>query len=250
MLLNKLINKKYSKTLPITAMGIILLLQFQNCGQSFQGEENFSSLSGASAIDQIHSDYMHGTEVEREQEKAIELSKSLMDRLTLHSFFVDIFGPNAANLTTMKRIKNEKAIFGGPCSIYDNFKSTRAGNKVDADAIACANSDTANNLAAPIQPSANVLQQALVNNICAESVANATTYKYIASQLKENQNVAVAANTPDNVAKLFSLFYRNKPLPELRLIESLQMLVGFPATDNGWKAAILTTCVSNHWQSL
>lgn len=247
-------TKFYVRTLPLVAGSVILVMQFQNCAQNLQGEDVFSSMSNASTIDQLHEDYSHGTDIPKEPEKALEVTKSMMDRMTLYSFFLDTMGPDAAALKSLKRLKTEKAIFGGPCSVYNNFKSARAGLKIDPDATPCANKETATDLAAPAQPSGNVLQQALINDVCTEAVADSTvgkkTYKYLAAQLKEKASVAVPANTPENALKLFSLFYRGKPLPPPQLVESLQFLVGYPATDDGWKTAILTTCVSSHWQAL
>lgn len=244
------LKKNYRKILLTTAMAIVLVVQFQNCAQNLEGEQEFASLTNASTIDQLHRDYTHGDDVPTEPQKALEISTLLMDRMTIYTFFMDILGPEAAKLNGMKRILIEKAVFGGPCSVYDNFKSQRAGGKTDSEATACSNSENASNLAAPIEPNANVLHQALVNQVCQEAIANAKTYKYVADQIKGTAAAGVAENSPQNVLRLFSLFYRGKPAPDSQVIESLQFLVGYPATDNGWKLAFLTTCVSSHWQAL
>lgn len=234
----------------INFIGLIVAavsMSFLSCTPKAQ-DDIFSSIGKAPAIDQPH-------EPPPAAEKALEVSKSLMDRSMMYSFFIDIFGPSAIGtpgLKTLKLIKDEKAILAGPCSLYETFKSVGDTGvlSTDAKSINCPNSDTATGLAAPIQPAANVLHQAMINNVCTEAIDYASTYNYLMAQLKENPSVTVATNSSENVLKLFNLFYRGKPQPEAPLIDSLRFLVGFPASDAGWKTAILTTCVSSHWQAL
>lgn len=239
-------KNKFVNCLLVAVPVLVLITMFQNCSASQQAQDNFSNMISAPTVDQIHRDPTAVTD------KVSEVPQSFMDRLTLYSLFADIFGPNSTQLVSLNQIKNERNILGGPCSIYDNFNSVKDTGMVsmDSKAITCANTETSNTLAAPIQPAANVLHQALITNICNEAITNANTYKYMSAQLKENAQVLVPANTPENILKLFSLFYRGKPMPEPQLIESLSYLIGQPATDSSWKTAILITCVSSHWQSL
>ncbi len=229
----------------------IALVYFQNCAPSLNKETILSSLDMASEIDQIHRDADHGTTIPSASKPALEQSKSLLDRQMLFALFVDIFGSEApAKLSALRVLKSERALFGGACSIYDNFNSVRAGLKKDPEAEDCANLDTPSNLSAPLNPSGNVLHQAIINDICQQAVSNTVTYNYILSQLKEDLTKPLPMNSSENALKLFRLFYRAKPNPENSLIESLQNLIGTPATDAGWRLAISTTCVSSEWQAL
>lgn len=230
---------------------VIGLMYFQNCAPSLNKETILASLDTASEINQIHRDADHGTTIPISDKPALEQSKSLLDRQMLYALFIDIFGSNAAvNLSALRVLKSERALFGIGCSIYDNFNSVRAGLKKDSEAEDCANSDTPSNLSAPLNPSGNVLHQAVINDICQQAVSNTVTYNYILSQLKEDLTKPLPMNSSENALKLFRLFYRAKPNPENSLIESLQNLIGTPATDAGWRLAISTTCVSSEWQAL
>lgn len=224
------------------------MVHFQNCAPASKEESVLDSISNADTIDQIHKDNDH--DVVTEEKVALEVSKSLLDRSMVYSLFIDIFGPDAAAIAALNQLRAERAVFGGPCSIYENFKSARAGFKMDSEAENCANSETANNLNAPVNPVGNVLQQALINDVCQQMAMNTKTYNYAIAQIKENASVAIPANSSENVLKVFRLFYRGKPEPDASLVNSLQILVGEPATVDGWKAAISTTCVSSHWQAL
>lgn len=251
------LKKSSLRLIPAVILGSLLVTQFQNCSQGLEGEESFSSLTNASTIDQLHQDYSHGRDIPTEPEKALEVSALLMDRMTLYNFFVDTFGPASVGFSSMKRLKTEKAIFGGPCSVYDNFRSVRSGlvansdlYKIDAEATTCANSESALHLAAPIEPSANVLHQALVNQVCEQLSEGTTTYRYVVTQVRGATTTGAPANTPVHAQRLFSLFYRGKPNASVEIIESLQMQIGNPASVAGWKDAIRTVCLSSHWQAL
>lgn len=233
----------------LVIVSLFVMVHFQNCAP--QKEDSvFDSMNNAGTIEQIHKDKDHGKEIPTEEKVAMEISKSLLDRSMIYSLFIDIFGPDAAMVTALNQLRAERAVFGGPCSIYENFKSARNGFKMDSEAESCANSETANNLAAPVNPVANVLQQALVNDVCQQMIGNPKTYAYAIAQIKESPSVAIPANSSTNVLKLFRLFYRGKPDPDASLVNSLQVLVGEPASHDGWKMAISTTCVSSHWQAL
>lgn len=234
----------------LVIVSLFVMVHFQNCAPAAKEESVLDSMSGATPIDQIHRDNDHSTDIPMQEKVALEVSKSLLDRSMIYSLFVDIFGPDAAAIAALNQLRAERAVFGGPCSVYENFKSVRAGLKMDSEAESCANSETANNLGAPVNPVANVLQQALINDVCQQVLMNAKTYNFAIAQIKENSAVAIPANTPENVLKVFRLFYRGKPDPDAALVNSLQLLVGDPATTDGWKAAISTTCVSSHWQAL
>ncbi|AZZ36091.1 hypothetical protein CIK05_04555 [Bdellovibrio sp. qaytius] len=234
----------------LVIVSLFVMVHFQNCAPGKKDESVFDSMTNADTTDQIHRDNDHGTLVPTQEKAAMEVSKSLLDRSMVYSLFIDIFGPDAAAVAALNQLRSERAVFGGPCSIYENFKSARAGFKMDSEAESCANSETANNLAAPVNPVANVLQQALINDVCQQMMLNTKTFNYAIAQVKENASVAIPANTPANVLKVFRLFYRGKPEPEASLVTSLQVLVGEPATADGWKNAITTTCVSSHWQAL
>lgn len=240
----------YARISLVILSSFFVMVQFQNCAPAQKGESVFDSMTNAGTIDQIHKDNDHGKEIPTEEKVGVEVSKSLLDRSMIYSLFIDIFGPDAAAVTALNQLRAERAVFGGPCSIYENFKSARNNYKIDSEAESCANSETANNLAAPVNPVANVLQQALVNDVCQQMLMNNKTYAYILAQIKEAPTVNVPANSSANVLKLFRLFYRGKPDPDASLVNSLQVLVGEPASDQGWKTAISTTCVSSHWQAL
>lgn len=229
---------------------VVMLMYFQNCAPSKKFETVLSSLESASEIDQIHRDADHGTTIPTAEKPGLEYSKTLLDREMLFSLFVDIFGANApTQIAALKSLKSNRALFGAACSVYDNFKSG-AGMTVDPAAVGCANEDTPSNLSAPTNPAGNTLHQALINDVCQQGVSNATTYAYVLAQLKDDPAQLVPRNSSENVLKLFRLFYRSKPEPELSLVQSLQALVGEPATADGWKLAISTTCVSSQWQAL
>ena len=231
----------------LVIVSFFVMVHFQNCAPAAKDESVFDSMSNASTLDQIHKDFDHDVPVE--SKPALEVANSLMDRSMIYSLFIDIFGPDAAAVTALNQLRAERAVFGGPCSIYENFKTARMNYKIDSEADSCANSDTANNLAAPVNPVANVLQQALINDVCQQMVLNTKTYAYVLAQVKVS-NEAIPANNAANVLKVFRLFYRGKPDPDANLVNSLQLLVGEPATNDGWKNAITTTCVSSHWQAL
>lgn len=254
MLPNKYkINLKYKPRIitGIAIVGFSSLFLFQNCSQQLD-QSSFSDMNQAQTINQPHEEG-HGP-TEKLPLLAIDQVPLLMDRVTLYSVFADILGSNSANLAGMKKLIAQKDIFGGPCSVYNNFRSVSAGTaaapKADPQSIPCNNSQTANNLSAPIHPNANVLRQAVVNDICMQAKDSATVFSYVHAQLKDQASDPVAANTAENVLKLFSLFYRGKPMPDSGLVDSLQLLVGSPATVAGWKNAFLVTCLSSHWQAL
>lgn len=232
----------------LVIVSFFIMVHFQNCAPAAKEESVFDSMSNANTLDQIHKDNDH--DVPTESKPALEVAVSLQDRSMIYSLFLDIFGPDAAAVTALNQLRSERAVFGGPCSIYENFKTARMGYKMDSEADNCANSDTANNLSAPVNPVGNVLQQALVNDVCQQMVANAKTYAYVLAQIKATPTETMPANNAANVLKVFRLFYRGKPDPEASLVNALQMLVGEPATTDGWKTAITTTCVSSHWQAL
>lgn len=242
----------FKKTIFIRAAAIFIIvlsvLPFQNCSQKSEDSDLLNQLAIAPEIEQPHDDEDHGTSTPPSE--SVEEIKSMMDRNLLVSMLVDIFGPTSSNFASLKRIKSEKAVFGGPCSVYDQFNSVRAAGKMDPEATPCAHAQSANSLMAPIDPSANVLQQALINKICSDGVANATTSAYVISQLKESPGVTVPSNISANAAKLFALFYRGKPVPPQEVTEAIQMIVGEPASVAGWKAAIFNICISSHWQAL
>lgn len=231
-----------------------VVVNFQNCAPSQQEENVFSSVDEATTIDQIHRDSDHGMEIPVQEKMALEVSTSLMDRSMVYSVFTDIFGSDSAGLSALNRLRTERAVFGGPCSLYENFKSMRTASggvpRADSESENCVNQDSAAHLAAPVNPVGNVLQQAMINDVCQQVMANAKAYNYIKAQLKEKPEVVIPENSIENVLKLFRLFYRGKPDPETSLLVSLQTLIGQPATDAGWKMAISTTCVSSHWQAL
>lgn len=234
----------------LVIVSFFVMVHFQNCAPASKDESVLDSMSNADTIEQIHKDNDHGKEVPTDEKVAMEVANSLLDRSMIYSLFIDIFGPDAAAVTALNQLRAERAVFGGPCSVYENFRSARASFKMDSEAESCANSDTANNLAAPVNPVGNVLQQALINDVCQQMTSNTKTYMYAIAQIKEKPSVAIPANTPENVLKVFRLFYRGKPDPDASLVNSLQVLVGEPASADGWKAAISTTCVSSHWQAL
>jgi hypothetical protein len=241
------------KRLSLLKAGIIVfaaaaVFTFQNCSQKSEDPELLNQLAIAPEIDQEHDDEDH--DLPTPPAESLEEIKSMMDRNLLVSMFSDIFGPEVHRFSSIKRIKAEKAIFGGPCSVYDQFNSVRAGNKIDAAATPCAHLQSSNSLMAPIDPAANVLQQALINNACNDSVDNATSFAYIVKQIKEDPAVTIPANSSENAAKLFSLFYRGKPVPPVEVSDAIQLLVGQPASLAGWKSAILNICLSSHWQAL
>jgi hypothetical protein len=255
--MSKIILKKMrtGRKIQFTAVLVLCLstvLFFQNCSQNMQQESTFSSMSQASTIEQQHGDQSHGTEVPTAKPEALIEQTSMMDRQMLISMFSDILGPTATTLPGMKKIIAQKSIFGGPCSLYDNFKTLQNGApKADTNAISCNNTETADNLSAPIQPTGNVLQQAVINDVCMQAMAESKKiYPYFIAQIKDKPADKVPANTSANVLKLFSLFYRGKPLPQQSLVEGLQALVGSPATDAGWQKAFIVTCLSSHWQAL
>lgn len=242
-------NKRYS-VLKVGAVILLVLsiLPFQNCSQQNDDSQLLTQLADADGVEQLHDDEDHDTPIAPSE--SLEEIKSMMDRDLLVSMFGDIFGPEILKLASLRRIKTEKAIFGGPCSVYDHFNSVRAAGKIDPAATPCVHSQSANSLLAPIHPTANVLQQALINKVCSDGVDNATSFGYVINQLKEDPAVTVPANSEANAAKLFALFYRGKPVPPPEVTEGIQLLVGEPASKSGWKSAILNICLSSHWQAL
>jgi hypothetical protein len=69
-------------------------------------------------------------------------------------------------------------------------------------------------------------------------------------QIDRNYQSVTPIASEQNIVKLFTLFYRNKPYPILQLIHNLQTVVGTPASIEGWRNALVTTCTSSHWQAL
>lgn len=231
--------------------GLIVASQFQNCAPTYMlgGDEDSDSQLAIVEIDMNHPGQDHGSEIPIQEKPALEQSKTLLDRIAIYNMFLDIFGPTAANLASMKTLKADKAVMGSPCSVYDQFRSKRANFQIDPAAEPCANSDAASSLSAPLNPVGNVLHQALINNVCQEAVM-ANTVNYTLAQIRGSIGNRAPDNTEENVLRLFRLFYRGKPEPHEALVQSLQILIGEPATLVGWKTAISTTCVSSHWQAL
>ncbi len=224
------------------------VFSFQNCSQ--KSSDAFSDMADATSVIQDPEPVVDDPEVPAAPAASVDIAKTMMDRQLIVSVFVDVFGPATPRLPSLIRIKTEKGVFGGPCSVYDQFNSLRNSGRIDPEAVPCAHAQSANSLMAPLYPTANVLQQSLINNICNEGVDTAATFAYVISRLKEDPAVSVPQNSPENAVKLFELFYRGKPAPPPELIASLQFLVETPASLAGWKAAILNTCLSSHWQAL
>lgn len=239
-------------------VGCVLVFSFQNCAKQSSQSGDFSS----SSLTEINQDYEthpggsvtptvpvgNGPSVtDTSPEGAYNL---LMDRKMVYSLFQDILGPSSPQMGTMGKLKFDRGVMGGPCSVYDNFKSDRTAFNRDVEADTCGNSGSGSNLGSRVEPSANELQEAMINDICVDAASNNQVLTYVFAQLKENANVSVPANTDENVLKLISLFYRNKPMASAGLIESMRTVVGTPATNDGWKKAFLTTCTSVHWQTL
>lgn len=243
-------SKKARLVLALVSLGV--MVNFQNCSVQEQSEQNvISSIGGASEIDQAHADMDHGAEIPTVKKPAVEVAVSILDRTMIYSVLTDTFGPSSMSIASVNILRSERDILGGPCSMYENYKSKNAKNEVVADPYSenCSHSSAANRLGAPLHATANVLQQARINDACRAAVSNAAAFSYVSARIGGSAT-ALPQNTSDNVLKLFRLFYRGKPEPDTSLVTSLRTLVGSPVTADGWKAAILTTCVSSHWQAL
>jgi hypothetical protein len=217
---------------------------FQNCAGQRSPDSILVDLNNANQVNQDHVD-----DTPAEIPSLIS-SSLLMNRKVMYSLFVDIYGPAANQIVPLQKLKVDKAVFGSPCSVYDNFRSAQAGYNIDAEADSCANSAEASQLSARVEPSGNTLQEALINDICVRATENVTVSAYIMSQIKESPTVVLPANSDVNILKLIALFYRGKPAPHLALIQSLRAVIGNPGTADGWKNAFLTVCTSVHWQAL
>lgn len=239
--------------LVVAASSFMVMVSFQNCSVQEKGEQNvISTISGAKEIDQSHADMTHDPDsIPSKPKPAVEVSVSTMDRTMIYAVLTDTFGPSSMAIPSINILRSERDILGGPCSMYENFRSKNAKGDIATDPYSenCSHSTAANRLGAPLHASANVLQQARINDACRAAVGNANAFNYVSARIGGTAT-ALPQNTSDNVLKLFRLFYRGKPEPDDSLVTSLRTLVGSPVSADGWKAAILTTCVSSHWQAL
>lgn len=233
----------------LLVIGSLMILQFQNCSQ-LPAETTMSSQE--MTVD--HMDNDHGLPSTK---PAVDYSPVLMDRWEVYSLLTDIFGPDSlavqVNKNALEAIVKDMSVFGAPCSINDNYKTKNVttgalANAPSADA--CSNSDTGVAMGAAIHPGGNVLRQGVLNNACRVLLDQAKTLDYALAQLKDAPADVLPLNSDANVLKLFRLFYRTQPLPAQSLVDSLKVIVGSPATKDGWKNAVYTTCVSSHWQVL
>lgn len=219
------------------------LALYQNCSknQLLNQEESADLSSTSDEYHQIHTD--HGLpNIQKAETPGVDFKPILMDRLLLHSLFVDIFGDNAKLNSQMKTLISDKAVFGGICSIYDNFKGSSQPEKN------CANSASASELGTTYHPQANVLRTGKINELCMSLVSDPKNLSYALSKIS---NSPIPENNSENIKKLFKLFYREKPDPHQGLIDSLSFILKKSNSDlNGWAQILTVTCVSSHWQVL
>lgn len=222
-------------------------ISYQNCAPGMQLDQASSDIN---YMQQVHSQN-HDIEPPRVKPAPVKEHKFLMDRKMIYSLFVDIFGPSAANLSALNSIRADRAVFGGSCSQYERFFSARNQFKLDPSAENCQNNATASHLGAPVEPVANVLQQARINDVCHQVVNTTVTLNHALARIQTGaSSTRLPSGSLENIQKLFRLFYRAKPAPDQDLFESLQILIGEPVSLNGWKEAIQTVCLSSHWQAL
>lgn len=224
-------------------VSISAMLLFQNCGQT-NGFEVLDSdaLQMASEIgDTSEQDHMGGRHDFPEALKpVIDYSPMLMNRIALYSVLSDVFGPEGSRLAAVTRVSRD-FLAGAPCSIYDNFRGNTDSRKtctIDEDAIG-----------ANVHVGSSILRQAMMSDACMAAVSNTKSLNYVIAQLKEGTELIPQSNDA-NITKLFRLFYRGKPDPQKNLIEYMKLQVGQPATAEGWKNAVYTTCASGYWQVL
>ncbi len=212
-----------------------LLVSFQNCipmsSQILNNKKNNFSSNGSENV-----------------LGPIQFSNPLMDRLTIYSLFKNIFGSEADSLSAVKKIKFDRASLGGPCSIYEKYKSMALNYAIDPEADNCVNSDATSDLGAAIQPSGNIIQQALLTEACMQLTKNVTTFNFAMKQAFPNIEIQYPQPSLENISKIVSLFYLNKAALDNDLFQSIKTLFIDQTLKEGWKKAIQLTCESSHWQ--
>lgn len=224
---------------------LVTVTMFQNCAEMGQFELasdiGGSEDMGSSSLDS-HLSHSGVTHIAPTEEIAdISYSPMVLDRLGVYNLFVDIFGTEAKNTTSVKSIASDNTVFGGACSFYRQPAS-------NADPLAnCSNSEAS----ISVKPHVGVtlLRQGRLNQACFELTKESSkTLTYILKRIDSTAAVPEANNK--NALSLFTLFYRTKPIPKQSLLDSIRLNVGEVPTLAGWSRAVYGTCVSGYWQVL
>ncbi len=228
-------------------ISVVLLTQFQNCGDG-----GFNSLEGSepisfSEIIQSHSDEDHMLEDVNVSKVETTYDPILLDRYYIKELLEDIFGPSTVSADSAKPYYNT-AEFGAPCGLYVDHNVQNNNNWVRADAMENCTRVSPNYLNAQINPKPSVSRQAIMTRTCSDLTANNVTMDYALKKISED---GVPSVNEYNLRKVFHLFYRGKPSPPKSLVDSLSVM--FPdseATRDDWRAVFFTVCASSFWQVL
>lgn len=238
----------------IFTIGIFILVYFQNCGR-FEGLEPQQVDLSSEEVIITHPGEDHNPPPESVEKIYTNYKSTLADRYYLVSLFNEIFGPSAKNLVLNSSLGLNKNDYGSPCSPYENYYYLPAGATQPQQANtteSCALNATTDHLSANLISNPSVRRQAHMASICANLIANLTTFNYLLSRLQADSN-STTLPTPnaDNVKKLILLFYRQQDDIPIELIQSLQVLINptQPALSE-WQNATYVVCNSSHWQVL
>lgn len=224
---------------------LVLVTAFQNCGELQEFElasevefENFAS-EGPQRLQLSHSGVTHVAPEEKIAD--ISYSPMVLDRVGIYNLFMDIFGAEAANVSSVKQIATDYSVFGGACSVY---RRTKGGTEILSN---CANSE--NQISVKPHVGVTLLRQGRLNQACLDlTKKDSKTLNYILKRIEPKK--AIPEVTDKNALSLFTLFYRTKPMPKQSLIDSIKFNIGDQPTQDGWSRAVYATCVSGYWQVL
>lgn len=230
-------------------LALVSVVYFQNCAPPTFEAAEFEFASEAEPMMVAHESSDRSLPGQGKVKAETTYEALLVDRFYLRNLFLDVFGPSAANVASLNVLLNNASVMGSHCSVYeDHAVLNTAGNRARHRAMDACSTASVNYLTAQNVPKPSVTRQAYVNKACSDFVTTTATFNHVMAKISAEPNPAAS---PENLLKLFHLFYRAHPEPHLGLIESLQLMFSgpFPAK-NEWRAVINAVCTSSHWQVL
>lgn len=252
-------SRRFTGVATLVPLVGVSLVTAQNCGGEFEISQE-ASLSSVSDFDS------HPGFAEKNASSA-SFEQPLADRRYLLSVLTGVFGEEAESIDALAEggpileptIAGRPEDFGGPCSLYEDYRVSSGGRRVPASALeACTSDEGPTALGAPSSPKPTVPRQAALAKTCNALVSDNTAVAFALGRIGGYQGPgptgsAVPAVNRQNMARLFSLFYRLHPEPDDATLDALLELAGgagAPATAGSWKGALYQVCASPYWQAL
>lgn len=224
----------------------ITVVLFQNCGGMTGFEPKYS-------VDQSSVELLQDPGDQEDPHPLVKkvfapsFEPLLADRYYLQSLFKDVFGPFALTVDSTRSYLNA-VDHGSACSLYRDHLTFKSAQWVSADPMETCSRINPKFTTAQVNPKPTITRQALLARACSDLTSNNITMNFV---LKRISPSVVPARSPENVVKLFHLFYRTRPRPHEGLIDSLLLMLPTSGiTLDHWRVAVNTVCTSSYWQVL